>query len=121
MIQPPFKIVAAGILPQGITSGGVRAPNGVGCVITNNGGAGQWKIHVLDETVNDQNSIIVPAPGSGSNLAPGVSFGCSQQVGQDFFVDVYRIDTGVHVDLTAGFIVVKWPPAEVDANLLAGE
>jgi len=110
--RPPFPVVAAGICPQGLSPGQL-APNVVGCT-AQNGGTGLWIVLVTDPTILVGNSVCIPAPGSGSNLAKGVSFGQAQQqiVGgfSQFTFQVYRNDTGAAVDLECQFVIVKWPP-----------
>lgn len=108
MIPTP---IAAGICPQGFIAG-QRAPSTPNCIVIN-GGVGIWIITVNHPLAVAGQSILVPGPGSGSNLAPGVSFGQSGQVGNAFSFEAYRIDTGVPFDIEAQFVVLAWPALPV--------
>ena len=117
MLQPPFQIVAAGILPQGL-SAGARAPHVVGATaLKAGGGAGEWQITVNDPSCDSHNTALVLSPGGGSNLAGGVSFGQSTQSTNAaglllLLFDTYRNDTNAAIDVEVHFMVVKWPAPE---------
>ena len=107
MTQPPFPVVAGGILPQGAAPAD-KAQNVVGAVAIN-GGTGVWQITVNDPTIAVGNSILILSPGSGSNIAQGVSFGQTAQVANVFLFTVYRNDTGAAVDVEVQFVVMRIP------------
>jgi len=103
------EIVAAGVLPQGLTAG-QRAPNVVGAVATKGGGnPGNWQIAVSDPAIQQGSCALILSPGSGSNTASGIVFGQSAQAGSVFTFDAYRNDTGVAIDVEVQFVVVRWP------------
>ena len=106
-MQFPFSIVAAGILPQGLAPA-AKSQLCKGCTGLNVG-AGSWAITTDDPTIAPGNSVLILSPGSGSNLPQGVSFGQSAQVGNQFFPQLYRNDTGAVVDFEIQFMIIRLP------------
>ena len=103
-----MKRIAAGICPQGLSAGD-KAPNTCRCTVIS-GGTGIWLITVDDPTIAPGDVVLIPAPGSGSNIPKGISFGQTQQVANAFAIGVYRNDTGALVDVEMQFIVVRFRP-----------
>lgn len=112
MTQPPFVIVAAGVLPQN-ASPGDKAPNTTLCSAINTD-VGEWEITVDDLSVDPGECVLIPAPGNASNVAGGVSFGQAAQQGRVFSLAAYRNvgadedPPGEPFDVEIGFLIVKF-------------
>ena len=107
MQQNALPIVAAGILPQGLSPAD-KSQLCRNCTAIN-GGTGVWQVTTNDPTITPGNSLLILSPGSGSNIPKGISFGQTAQAANVFLFTAYRNDTGAAVDVEVQFIIVRMP------------